>query len=120
MESRVRLGGMNMRKFRGLVLPAAMLAGCAAPGAPAPVPPVPERYALDPEQPAEVCRPEGGRRYLARPICPSGEPPAFNRTGNVGPRTPLPLDRSRAEREGLLPDTMGMTPSPKGEADPHG
>src|SRR3546814_3666589 len=77
MESRVRLGGMDMRKFRGLVLPAAMLAGCAAPGAPAPVPHVPERYGLDPEQPVEVCRPEGERRYLARLICPSGERPAF-------------------------------------------
>src|SRR3546814_16031954 len=73
---------MDMRKFRVLVLPAAMLAGCAAPGASVPTLPVPERYGLDPEQPVEVCRPEGERRYLARLICPSGEHPASERTGN--------------------------------------
>src|SRR3546814_19282990 len=92
MESRVRLGGMDMRKFRGLVLPAAMLAGCAAPGAPAPVPHVPERYGLDPEQPVEVCRPDGERRYLARPICPPGYNTPFDGPGHDAPPTPLPLD----------------------------
>src|SRR3546814_8268373 len=96
-----------------------MLAGCAAPGAPAPVPHVPERYGLDPEQPVEVCRPEGERRYLARLICPSGERPAFERTGNVGPRTPLPLDMSPAEQERLLADNMAMKPLSEGEVDHH-
>src|SRR3546814_16506318 len=98
MESRVRLGGMDMRKFRGLVLPAAMLAGCAAPGAPAPVPHVPERYGLDPEQPVEVCRPAGERRYLARLICTSGARHAFERTGTAGPPPPLPTDMHPADQ----------------------
>src|SRR3546814_4057711 len=96
MESRLRLGGVDMRKFRGLVLPAAMLAGCAAPGAPAPVPHAPERYGLEPEQSDEVCRPEGQRRYLARHTCPYAERPEFEPTGNVGPRTLLLLDISPA------------------------
>src|SRR3546814_4880777 len=73
-------------------------------GAPAPVPHVPERYGLDPEQPVEVCRPEGERRYLARLICPAGERPAFKRTGKVGPRAPPPPDMSPAEQERLLAD----------------
>src|SRR3546814_16676160 len=90
MESRVRLGGMDMRKFRGLVLPAAMPAGCAAPGAPAPVPPVPARYGLDPDQPAAVCRPEGERRHLARLFCPPGYPPPLERPRTVGPPRPPP------------------------------
>src|SRR3546814_15947858 len=99
MESRLRLGGVDMRKFRGLVLPAAMLAGCAAPGAPAPVPHAPERYGLEPEQSVEVCRPEGDRRYLARLIYPSRAHPPFERTGNVRPRTPLPLAIAPAQQE---------------------
>lgn len=108
-----------MRKFRGLVLPAVMLAGCATPGAPAPVPSVPDRYGLDPELPVEVCRPEGERRYLARLICPSGQHPTFERAGNVGPRTPLPLDMSPAEQERLLADNMAMKPLSEGEVDHH-
>src|SRR3546814_10564639 len=100
---------MDMRKFRVLVLPAAMLAGCAAPGASVPTLPVPERYGLDPEQPVEVCRPEGERRYLARLICPSGEHPAFERTGNVGPRTPLPLDMRSEEHTSELQSLMRLS-----------
>src|SRR3546814_15948123 len=90
MESRVRLGGMDMRKFRGLVLPAAMLAGCASPRAPAPVPPVPERYGLDPEQPVELCRPKSQTRFLALPIRPHGSCPAFAPPRTFGPPPPLP------------------------------
>src|SRR3546814_11989907 len=100
MESRLRLGGVDMRKFRGLVLPAAMLAGCAAPGAPAPVPHAPERYGLEPEQSVEVCRPEGERRYLGRLICQSAERPAFERAGNVGTRRPTPLAARRGDKAG--------------------
>src|SRR3546814_11703903 len=38
MESRVRIGGLDMRKLRGLDVPAAMLAGAATRVARAPVP----------------------------------------------------------------------------------
>src|SRR3546814_12072810 len=57
--------------------------------------------------------------YLARLICPSGERPAFERTGNVGPRTPLPLDMSPAEQERLLAANMAMKPLSEGEVDHH-
>src|SRR3546814_20168832 len=113
MESRLRLGGVDMRKFRGLVLPAAMLAGCAAPGAPAPVPHAPERYGLEPEQSVEVCRPAGERRYLARLICPSGEHPAFERPGNVRPRPPLPLALSPAAPARFAAAHMARKPLPQ-------
>src|SRR3546814_18385451 len=99
MESRLRLGGVDMLKFRGLVLPAAMLAGGAAPGAPAPVPHAPERYGLAPEQSVEVCRPEGQRRYLARHLCPAGEQPAFELPVHVDPRPPRPPALSPHEQE---------------------
>lgn len=108
-----------MRKFWGLALPAAMVAGCVAPGVPAPASPAPGRYGLEPEQSVEVCRPEGERRYLARLICPSGQHPTFERAGNVGPRTPLPLDMSPAEQERLLADNMAMKPLSEGEVDHH-
>src|SRR3546814_10820204 len=83
------------------------------------LPHAPERYGLEPEQSVEVCRPEGERRYLARLIFPSGEHPAFERTGNVGPRTPLPLDMSPAEQERLLADNMAMKPLSEGRSEEH-
>lgn len=108
-----------MRNPWGLLFSSVILAGCAAPGTPGPEAPAPDGYGLGPEQAVEVCKPDGERRYLARLVCPSGEHPEFRRTGNVGPRTPLPPDMSPAEQEQLLADNMAMKPLSEGEADYH-
>jgi hypothetical protein len=46
----------------------------------------------------EVCQPDGERAYLARLVCSTGLPPAFNRLGGYGPRNALPNDQSLSEQ----------------------
>ena len=76
-------------------------------------------YGLESDQPVEVCRPEGERQYLARLICPSGKHPGFERSGSVGPRTPIPSNMSQAAQDKLLQDDMTMRPLTAGKPDYH-
>jgi len=66
----------------------------------------------------EVCHPDGERAYLARLVCPTGEPAEVDRLGTYGPRNELPTDQplpSRlrvpaAIRSNLVrPTTMSLT-----------
>jgi hypothetical protein len=61
-------------------------------------------YGMSKAQAIEVCYPQGQREYLARLVCPGGAHPSFERSGSVGPRTPLPDDMSDAQVEALLAD----------------
>jgi hypothetical protein len=61
-------------------------------------------YGMSKAQAIEVCYPQGQREYLARLVCPGGAHPTFERSGSVGPRTPLPDDMSDAQIETLLAD----------------
>ena len=65
-----------------MTLACSLLGSCASPPSPYPDLFVGESKLV----PIEVCKPQGQRAYLARLVCRSGQAPAFNRAGNVGPR----------------------------------
>jgi hypothetical protein len=46
----------------------------------------------------EVCHPDGERAYLARLVCPTGEPAEVDRLGTYGPRNELPTDQPLSEQ----------------------
>ena len=76
-------------------------------------------WGLTKEAAVEVCEPEGERQYLARLVCPDGAHPTFSRTGNVGPRTPLPENMSEADVADLLSAAEERRELEPGEADKH-
>ena len=63
----------------------------------------------------EVCSLDGERAYLARLVCPTGEPAAFDRLGQYGPRNELPADQSLSEQIA----SARRDPLKPGEADYH-
>jgi hypothetical protein len=63
----------------------------------------------------EVCKPDGERAYLARLVCPGGEPATFDRTGGAGTRHELPSDASLSEQV----SSARRDPLPPGEVDYH-
>lgn len=63
----------------------------------------------------EVCNPDGEREYLARLVCPAGEPAAVDRLGAYGPRNELPADKPLSEQIA----TARRDPLKPGETDYH-
>ncbi len=78
-----------------------------------------ESWGLNKEQPVEVCEPQGQRQYLARLICPGGQHPLFERTGNVGPRHPLPDATTEEEAAALIAAVRAKSGVQPGATDHH-
>lgn len=78
-----------------------------------------EGYGLNREQAIEVCYPEGEQQYLARLVCPDNSHPTFERTGNVGPRQPMPDNMSDEKIASLLADLRKSRKREPGEPDHH-
>lgn len=76
-------------------------------------------YGLSREQAIEVCYPEGEQQYLARLVCPDNRHPAFERTGSVGPRQPMPADMSEETMASLFADLRKPRKREPGEPDYH-
>lgn len=110
-----------MRNALGLLVVTSLLAACASSGSPPGATPLAasDDDGLTQAHAVEVCLPDGERDYLSRLICPSGEHPTFDRTGNVGPRTAIPGNMSRHAKDRMLQDNLEMTPLKAGEPDYH-
>ena len=67
----------------------------------------------------EVCKPQGQRQYLARLVCPDRSHPAFERSGNVGPRHDFPADVRPGEITKHTLAAIEHTPLAAGEVDHH-
>ena len=108
------------------LLAAAQDAVPAAPEAPAVEAPAVEAapaaadgYGLSLEQAIEVCYPEGEQQYLARLLCPDNSHPAFERSGSVGSRQPMPEDMSNETIASLFDDMRTLRKREPGEPDYH-
>jgi hypothetical protein len=78
-----------------------------------------EAYGLSREHAIEVCYPDGEQQYLARLVCPDNSHPAFERSGSVGPRQPMPAEMSDEMMESLFDDMRKPRKREPGEPDYH-
>lgn len=76
-------------------------------------------YGLSHANPVEACRHTYNARFFSRLTCPSGERPAMQRRGSIGPRTPYPEGMSQEQTVRLIGDAMKYAALAPGEADHH-
>jgi hypothetical protein len=78
-----------------------------------------DAYGLSREHAIEVCYPDGEQQYLARLVCADNSHPAFERSGSVGPRQPMPAEMSEQMMKSLFDDMREPRKREPGEPDYH-